>query len=64
MKNQFGYKWSNETFNLNETDYRNSQIKIQSTDYYRTIQSGYAELLGMTNGGDINNSSYFNITEL
>ena len=33
---------------LNQNDYssRNNQIYVQSTDFYRTIQSAYAQMLG------------------
>lgn len=33
---------------LNQNDYspKNNQIYVQSTDFYRTIQSAYAQILG------------------
>ena len=39
-------------FNSNHTNFMNSSftdLKIQSTGIYRTIQSGYSELLGFDN---------------
>lgn len=35
------------TTNLPKSNYKD--LTVQSTDLYRTIQSGYSELLGLTN---------------
>jgi len=37
--------------NITDVDYK--YLNVMSTNYYRTITSGYSELLGMTNDGFI-----------
>ena len=46
MDGPFGFQ-----SNITDTDYK--YMNVMSTDYYRTITSGYSELLGFTNDGII-----------
>ena len=50
----------NETIDNNKDGYNN--IIMESTDVNRTITSGYAELLGFANDGNISSSKGFKIS--